>query len=122
MTIENPPHDGINIWVIASARKCQLAGISAGEAEQRIMAFQGTTRRPLKTSEVKRAVEKAYQTILPDNPNFQKKEDFWKTAVPLGADPALMRNRSSFVRLPYGTRDTGKRQEVLYFDNSKIKH
>lgn len=275
------PHDGINLHVISCARKCQLAGISAGEAEMKIMAFQGTTRRPLKTSEVKRAVERAYQTSLPDSPNFQKREkakwvpaqtrqsayrsvpkglaavdlweaspdridegmtqsiildwlfpdkealvcvgkstyefhtarlnqfkdltqcqfivpcymekkhgltqdgkpsmhcldncgprrfcvcdfdepaskdhaailwqlrktfdlvmvvtsgskslhgwfwiepdeeeDFWKAAVPVGADPALMRNRSSFVRLPYGTRDNGKRQEVIYFDQSKIK-
>jgi hypothetical protein len=274
------PIDGVNIWVLSSARKCQLAGISAGEAETKILAFQGTTRRPLKTSEVKRAVEKAYQTILPDDPNFKKKEkakwipaltrqsqyrsvpkglsavdfmeaspdridegmtqgivldvlfpdpdalvcvgksayefytarlnqfkdltscqfivpcymtaqrgmtqdgkesmhcldncgtrrfcvcdfdepaskdhpaivwqlrktfdlvmalssggksihawfwvepdeeeDFWKAAVPVGADPALMRNRSSFVRIPYGTRDNGRKQEVIYLDRSKI--
>lgn len=280
MTIDNPPHDGINLWCIASARKCQLAGISAGEAEQRIMAFQGSTRRPLKMSEVKRAVERAYQTTLPDNPNFQKKEkarwnpsltrqssyrsvpkglswidlweaspdridegmtqkiildwlfpdpsalvcvgksayefhtarlnqfkdltqcqfivpcymskktgltqdgkqsmhcldncgprrfcvcdfdepksadhpaiiwqlkktfdlvmalssggkslhawfnvpeeeedDFWAQVVPLGADPALMRNRSSFVRIPHGTRDNGSRQMPFYFDQSKL--
>ena len=50
-----------------------------------------------------------------------EEEDFWKAAVPVGADPALMRNRSSFVRLPYGTRDNGKRQEVIYFNQSKIK-
>jgi hypothetical protein len=74
LNIDPPPHDGINIWCIASARKCQFAGLSAGEAEQRILAFQGQTRRPLKTSEVRRAVEKAYQTILPPDPNFQKKE------------------------------------------------
>lgn len=43
-------------------------------------------------------------------------EEFWKAAIPLGADPALMRNRSSFVRLPLGTRDNGKRQKVVFFD------
>jgi hypothetical protein len=278
--LENPPHDGLNLWCIASARKCQLSGLSAGEAEQRILAFQGQTRRPIKMSEVKRAVEKAFQTILPDNPNFQKKdkpkwqprqtrptsyrstasgisiaelwesspdrmdqdmtqeiilgwlfpdseqlvcvgkstyefhtaklsqfkdltscafivpcymtkkrgmtqdgkpsmhcldncgqrrfcvcdfdepksdehasiiwrlcrafdlvmvlssggkslhawfnvpedeeEDFWSVAIPMGADPALMRNRSSFVRIPYGTRDTGARQMPFYFDRSKL--
>jgi hypothetical protein len=278
--LDSPPHDGINLWCIASARKCQFAGLSAGEAEQRILAFQGSTRRPIKMSEVKRAVEKAYQTILPDNPNFQKKEkpkwqprqtrrtsyrsippgisitdlweaspdrmdqdmtqdiilnwlfpddsqlvcvgkstyefhtahldqfndlthcafivpcymskkrgitqdgkpsmhcldncgprrfcvcdfdepksdehpaiiwqlrkafdlvmvlssggkslhawfnvpvseeeDFWNVAIPMGADPALMRNRSSFVRIPYGTRDNGSRQMPFYFDRSKL--
>jgi hypothetical protein len=51
-----------------------------------------------------------------------EEEDFWKAAIPLGADPALMRNRSSFVRIPYGTRDNGNRQNVIYFDHSKIKH
>lgn len=279
--LESPPHDGINLWVISSARKCQLAGLSAGEAEQRIMAFQGSTRRPIKHSEVKRAVEKAYGTALaPSNyapkqekPHWQpdktrsssyrnipkklapvdlwelspdrvdegltqrmvldllfpdpsalvcigkttyefytarldqfkdlslcqfivpcymsaksgmtqdgkksmhcldncgirrfcvcdfdepksadhpaiiwqlrktfdlvmalssggkslhawfqveadEEEDFWKVAIPMGADPALMRNRSSFVRLPMGQRDNGSRQGVLYFDSSKIK-
>ncbi len=280
MTIDPPPHDGINLWCIATARKCQLAGLGAGEAELRIMAFQGSTRRPLKTSEVKRAVERAYQTTLPDRPEYQKKAidrwqpsktrqtdhrpqmrnvtaydlweaspwrmdsgisqsmilsllfpdptglvcvgksayefhtarlgqfkdltqcqfivaaymskrtgitqdgkpsmhcldncgprrfcvcdfdepssdkhpaivwhlrriadlvmvvssggkslhgwfsvredqeaDFWKAAVANGADPALMRNRSSFVRIPFGTRENGNLQEVIYFDPSKI--
>jgi hypothetical protein len=41
-------------------------------------------------------------------------------AVPMGADPALMRNRSSFVRIPYGTRDNGNPQMPLYFDQSKL--
>ena len=279
-SLESPPHDGVNIWCIASARKCQLHGISAGEAEQRIMAFQGSTRRPLKMTEVRRAVEKAYGSTLAPSANFIPKEqkpkwqpaktnqsfrpklkgfapvdlweaspdridggisqkmilewlfpdpdglvcigksayefhtarlnqfkdlsacqfivpcymtkrkgvtqdgkesahcldncgprrfcvcdfdeprsddhpaiiwhlrkiadlvmvlssggkslhawflvnegdepDFWKAAIPCGADPALMRNRSSFVRLPMGQRDNGKRQGVLYFDQSKI--
>jgi len=282
MTIDPPPHDGINLWCIASARKCQLSGITPHEAEHRILAFQGQTRRPLKISEVKRAVEKAYETTLPDSPNFKREEkprwkpeqtrqspyrsvpaklapvdlweaspdrmdqdmtqrillnwlfpdpdqlvcvgkstyefhtarinqfkdlmqcqfivpcymtkkkgmtqdgkpsmhcldncglrrfcvcdfdepksadhpaiiwqlrktfdlvmvlssggkslhawfwvepdeedDFWKVAIPMGADPALMRNRSSFVRLPMGLRENGNRQGVLYFDHSKIKH
>ena len=281
MTLEPPPHDGINIWCIASARKCQLAGISAGEAEQRILAFQGQARRPLKASEVRRAVERAYATSLPDAPpchtkfkqkwepsrtrptNYRKtlkgitaadlwdvspwrmdggvpqmmilntlfpeparlvcigksayefhtarldqfrdlsqcqfivpcymtaktgktqdgkdsmhcldncgprrfcvcdfdeprsdehpaiiwhlmkcyelvlvltsggkslhawfnvaeedEADFWTAALKVGADPALMRNRSSFVRLPLGTRDNGKLQDVLFFDPSAIR-
>jgi hypothetical protein len=279
MTLEPPPHDGVNLWCIASARKCQIAGISAGQAEQRILAFQGQARRPLKSSEVRRAVEKAYATTLPDSPSYIKKfqqkwepsrtrqtfrkeakcvtaadlwdaspwriddgvtqrmilnllfpdpsglvcvgksayefhtarlgqfrdlttcqfivpcymskrkgltqdgkesmhcldncgprrffvcdfdepasdihpsiiwhlrkvfdlvlvlssggkslhawfavadddaDDFWKEAIPMGADAVLMRNRSSFVRLPMGTRDNGNLQDVLYFDPSKI--
>lgn len=280
MNLDQPPLHGINDWCISSVRKCQLAGLSAGEAESRIMAFQGTTRRPIKHSEVQRAILKVYSTNLPDNPNFRKpekakweplktrkttyravpkgitpydlweaspdridegmtqdiilnwlfpdpeglvcigmttfkfrtarlkdftrleecqfivpcfmskvrgltqdgkesmhcldncgtrrfcvcdfdepkssdhpaiiwqlkktfdlvmvlssggkslhawfnvpedeEEDFWSRAIPLGADPALMRNRSSFVRLPYGTRENGKRQMPIYFDQSKL--
>jgi hypothetical protein len=266
---------------MASARKCQLAGMTVGEAEQAILSFQGQTRRPLKSSEVRRAIEKAYSTTLPDAPSYVKKfqqkwepsktritrekkgllqvgeydlwdaspwridggvtqrmildllfpdpaglvcvgksayefhtaridqfkdltkcqfivpcymtkrkgltqdgkesmhcldncgprrfcvcdfdepkserhpaiiwhlrkvfdlvlvltsggkslhawfsvpehqeEDFWKAAIPCGADPALMRNRSSFVRLPFGTRDNGKLQDVIFFDPNKIQ-
>lgn len=42
--------------------------------------------------------------------------DFWWTAIAYGADPALMRNRSSFARMPGGTRDNGNMQTVHYFD------
>lgn len=49
-----------------------------------------------------------------------EEEDFWAHAVPLGADPALMRNRSSFVRIPYGTRDNMARQMPIYFDQAKL--
>lgn len=81
LNIDPPPHDGLNLWCLSTARKCQIAGLPAWEAEQRIMAYQGQTRRPLKTSEVKRAVERAYETTLPDNPNFQKKEkEKWNPA------------------------------------------
>lgn len=280
LSIDPPPHDGINIWMISTARKCQIAGLAAWEAEKRIMEFNGSARRPFKTNEVKRAVEKSYNTTLApssfvphvekpkwkpmrtdqtfrprlktvapvdlwetspdrldggisqkmildwlfpdpnglvcigkstyefhtarlnqfkdlsacqfivpcymtkkkgitqdgkesmhcldncgprrfcvcdfdeprssDHPSIiwhlkktfdlvmalssggkslhawfsvdEKDEDgFWKAAIASGADPALMRNRSSFVRLPMGQRDNGKRQGVLYFDQSKIK-
>ena len=51
-----------------------------------------------------------------------EQESFWKLAVSLGADPALMRNRSSFVRMPLGTRNNGKRQRVIYFNPDRSKH
>jgi hypothetical protein len=279
MIIDPPPHDGINVWMLSTARKCQLAGMAAWEAERQIMAFNGSARRPFKPGEVKRAVEKAYNTtlatsefvrtvkpkwqprqtrrtsyrnipdgisladlwesspdrmdegmdqstilqwLLPDpdglvcvgksafdfhtarlsdfkdltqcqfivpgymsakygttqdgkrsmhcldncgprrfcvcdfdepksdehpaiiwqlrkafdlvmvlssggkslhawfNVPADEEADFWAEAVPRGADPALMRNRSSFVRIPYGTRDSGARQMPFYFDQSKL--
>lgn len=51
----------------------------------------------------------------------EREEQFWQAAIKSGADPALMRNRSSFVRIPFGTRDNGNIQTVVYFDPSKIK-
>ncbi len=48
----------------------------------------------------------------------QRSEDvraFMRYAASLGADPALFRNRSQFVRLPAGTRKGGCRQSVFYF-------
>ncbi len=45
---------------------------------------------------------------------------FFRYAVTIGADPATW-TRSQFVRLPQGWRaDKGKRQEVFYFDQSKL--
>ncbi len=41
---------------------------------------------------------------------------FWRLCIALGADPALMRNHSQFVRMPNGTRDNGKRQHCVYFN------
>jgi hypothetical protein len=275
----NPPDEyGINIWILASAGRCKVAGISEAECERMIYAYQGQTRRPIKRSEVTRAIQKAYsstftptnyvkpekvswqpnqtrrstykpqgkkydayqlweespwtpddgltqtivlkslfpdssrlicvgksafafhtarldqfkdlsqcQFIVPcymtkktgitqdgkesmhcldncderlycvvdldepksvDHPSIIKQlkrvfdlvmvlssggkslhawfnvpsdeeKDFWDVAVPMGADAALMRNRSSFVRIPGGTRENGNKQSVLYFDESK---
>jgi len=52
--------------------------------------------------------------------NPEEDEIFWKVAVALGADPALWRNPSSFVRLPLGLRDNGVRQQVLFFNPDAI--
>ena len=280
MKIDQPPTNGVNLWVMASARKCQLAGIPQDQAEREIMAFQGSTRRPLKSSEVTRALEKAYSQPMTPDPGYKpppkpkwepartrrtgyraisstfgeadlwekspdlvdeglsqmmilqwlfpdptalvcvgksafefhtarlhqfkdlskvqfivpcymskrigltqdgkpsmhcldncgprrycvcdfddpksddhpqiiwqlaktfdlvmvltsggkslhawfnvpedEEEDFWQRAIPLGTDPALMRNRSSFVRIPCGIRDNGRVQYPVYFDQSKL--
>ncbi len=40
---------------------------------------------------------------------------FMRYAASLGADPALFRNRSQFVRMPGGTRVGGCRQSVFYY-------
>ena len=41
---------------------------------------------------------------------------FFRYAARCGADPALWRNPSQFVRLPEGRRDNGRRQRVWFFD------
>lgn len=56
----------------------------------------------------------AWFNIDPD-----EQDDFWDMAVPMGADIALQRNRSSFVRIPMGTRDNGRTQRVIYFNQEK---
>jgi hypothetical protein len=51
-----------------------------------------------------------------------EEESFWKLAISLGADPALMRNRSSFVRIPLGKRDNGNLQRIIHFNPDRTKH
>lgn len=41
---------------------------------------------------------------------------FWRLCLHLGADPAIKRNRSSFVRLPNGRRDNGNTQKCIYLN------
>ena len=45
--------------------------------------------------------------------------NFMEYAVSLGADPALW-TKSQFVRMPGGTRQTGERQQVVYWDPEKL--
>ena len=59
----------------------------------------------------------AWFKVAPD-----EQADFWKLAIRMGADAALMRNRSSFVRMPFGTRDNGKTQQVVYFNPYDDSH
>ena len=50
-----------------------------------------------------------------------KVEKFFRYAVSLGADPATW-TRSQFVRIPDGTRDSGKRQTVYYLNDNILKN
>ena len=45
---------------------------------------------------------------------------FFQRVCALGADPAAIRNRSQFVRMPDGRRDNGNRQHVLFFNEGTI--
>lgn len=45
---------------------------------------------------------------------------FERLAIGLGADSVLFRNRSQFVRMPNGTRENGKMQEVAYLDPGSV--
>ena len=50
-----------------------------------------------------------------------EQKNFWRLAIRLGADPALERNRSQFVRLPNGRRSSnGKKQAVFYYNPTHI--
>ncbi|HWX22700.1 MAG TPA: hypothetical protein VN578_22580 [Candidatus Binatia bacterium] len=50
----------------------------------------------------------------------QEVEQFFRTAVRLGADPATW-TRCQLVRMPGGQRDNGKRQRVIYFNPSRTE-
>jgi hypothetical protein len=46
--------------------------------------------------------------------------DFFRNAVALGADPMTW-TPCQFVRMPGGLRDTGRRQQVVYFNSHALK-
>jgi hypothetical protein len=50
----------------------------------------------------------------------ERLKSFMQYAVSLGADPATW-TRSQFVRMPDGTRDTGARQTIFYFNPGVLK-
>ena len=80
MRFELSPYDGggLNLWCIASARRCRNANLSTHEAESRIMAFQGTAHRPIKLNEVRRAISKAYETELAPSTAPKPKKEQWQ--------------------------------------------
>ncbi len=45
---------------------------------------------------------------------------FWRLCIGLGADPRIQSNRSQFVRIPNGTRDTGKPQSLIYLNPENL--
>ncbi|MFC7335755.1 hypothetical protein ACFQY0_01095 [Haloferula chungangensis] len=63
---------------------------------------------------------KSKHAWFPTTPHTDRDRIFWRTCLALGADPALYRNHSQFVRMPNGTRDNGKPQEVVYFNPNNI--
>ena len=55
-----PPHVGINAWVMKAACACRRAGMTAPEAKERIQACEPQLRRKFKPDEVAAAVAKVY--------------------------------------------------------------
>ena len=68
-----PPNMGINTWVLEAFHWCRREGLSIVEATQRITGYEGTLRRPLKRSEVKRAAEHAYSAKLDKSVHIERK-------------------------------------------------
>lgn len=116
-SFELPPYDGggLNIWVMASARRCRNAGLTTHEAETRIMAHQGTAHRTIKASEVKRAIEKAYGTELaPLAPKAPKQE--WQPVKTMTSKSKPFLQRVTEDHLWYAspwTCDDGLTQEII---------
>lgn len=59
---------------------------------------------------------KSLHAWFPTTTSIEDDRLFWRLCIGLGADPALFRNHSQFVRLPNGTRDNGNRQSVVYLN------
>lgn len=65
VTLNPPPFNGVNAWVMESARRCQLAGLSPAQAVHAIhLATTGKLRagRSLRVGEVERAIRTAFST------------------------------------------------------------
>jgi hypothetical protein len=59
---------------------------------------------------------KSLHAWFPVTDNANDDRLFWRLCIALGADPALYRNHSQFVRIPNGTRDNGSRQYCIYLN------
>jgi hypothetical protein len=68
-----PPHDGINTWLMEALHWCRREGLSVSEATQRITGYEGTLRRPFKRGEIERAVERAYTVKLDKSAIVERK-------------------------------------------------
>jgi hypothetical protein len=64
LSLPPPPEHGVNVWILSTARRCELSGCSSVEAFNSIMGFAGHLRhgRQLSRSEVERAITTAYGT------------------------------------------------------------
>lgn len=98
---ELPPPDngGLNLWCLASARRCRNANLSEHEAESRIMAFQGMGHRPLKLNEVRRAVARAYETELAPITTPKPPKERWqpRKTMTSKAKPGMKRIDADFL-------------------------
>jgi hypothetical protein len=63
---------------------------------------------------------KSLHAWFPTTASIEDDRLFWRLCIGLGADPALFRNHSQFVRMPNGTRDNGNRQPVIYLNPSAL--
>jgi hypothetical protein len=68
-----PPHDGINTWMLEASHWYRREGMTQSEAAQRLAAYDGTLRRPFKRNEISRAVEHAYNTKLDKSVHIERK-------------------------------------------------
>lgn len=59
-----PPTDGINVWILEALHWLRREGVSAGDAAQRIAAYDGSLRRPFTRNEITRAVARAYDVKI----------------------------------------------------------
>jgi len=89
--------------------------------EQPSIIYQLSTFPVHKLALVVFSGNRSFHAWFPVSPSANENRVFWRLAIMLGADPFLEKNRSSFVRLPLGTRGSnGREQSVLYFNPEAI--
>jgi len=108
--------EGLNLWIMSAARKCQIAGLSSGQAEMLIYTYNGQSHRPMKAGEVKRAIEKAYGTTLPQSFAPKQEKAKWKPAKTMTTKAKHNLKRISEDHLWYASPwipDDGLTQEII---------
>lgn len=116
MNLDPPPMSGLNLWILSAARKCRNAGLTTGQAEMLIYTYNGQSHRPMKASEVSRAIARAYETELAPITAPKPKKEQWQPRKTMTSASKPMLQRISEDHLWYASPwipDDGLTQEII---------
>lgn len=105
--LESPPENGVNLWVMSSARKCALAGHTPAQAFDAIMVFSNQIRqgRTLTRQEVERAIATAYGTAHRAGPSVTKVKPLLAAELAALCPPVTNEEAQAFVASSPQRRD-----------------